>query len=114
VRSRCGLSTLVDPSNAPSRSSLTSHAPSLNRLPVTPSVNTPRHPGRYGLAQPLHVICADAGTGVSQTTPSAITHIIRLNITRLRSSWPTARTSDRAAGITQHGLVRKPDSPPAT
>src|SRR5947209_18372794 len=84
---------------ASSRSSETSHAPTWTLLPLTPSVNTPRHPGRYGLAQPLHVICADAGTGVSQTAPSAIMHVIRLNITGLRlysREWKGMLTTERS------------------
>jgi hypothetical protein len=82
VRSRIGLSTSDDPSYARSRSSVTSHAPTRNRLPVTPSVNTPRHPGRYGFAQPLHVIWAEAGLGSSHELPAiANAQIARLNVT---------------------------------
>src|SRR5215510_2888459 len=59
VRSSCGFGVLVEPSYGVSRSSLTYQAPTLNRPPsVTPSVNTPRQPGRYGFAQPLQVIAA--------------------------------------------------------
>ena len=82
VRSCSGLSASVEPSKTRLRSSDTTHAPSFMRLPVTPSVNTPCHPGRYGFAQPLHVIWAEAAGGMSQATPlTATAQMVRLNNT---------------------------------
>lgn len=62
VRSLSGFSASDVPSNAVSRSSPTSHAAALKRPVVTLSVNTPRQPGTYGFAQPLHV-CPNAVAG---------------------------------------------------
>jgi hypothetical protein len=86
-----GLSTSEEPSYARSRSSAKSHAPTLNRLPLTPSVNTPRQPGRYGFAQPLHVIWAE-GFGTNHAEPTtANTQIARLNIRRTPVAAPIVR-----------------------
>jgi hypothetical protein len=46
-------------------------------------VSTPRQPGRYGFAQPLHVTCADAGAGKSHVDPKISDAIILRNIGRL-------------------------------
>jgi hypothetical protein len=80
VRSRNGLSASDEPSYAWSRSSATNHAPSLNRPPATPSVDTPTNLGRFGFAQPLHVIWADAAVGNNVATPNAIAQISPLNM----------------------------------
>jgi hypothetical protein len=75
VLSRKGLSVSSEPSYAVSRSSATSHAPMRTRLPTTPSVRTPRQPGRYAFAQPAHVWPL-AGTGISETTNARIAVVI--------------------------------------
>jgi hypothetical protein len=66
VSSARGLSLFEEPSYAWSRVSASSHAPSLIRPGTAPSASTPRQPGRYGFAQPAHVIWPAAGDGSRQ------------------------------------------------
>jgi hypothetical protein len=60
----------------------------MRNLPVTfASAATPRQPGRYGFAQPAHVIWADAGVGTSQAAAERpIVQMSRLNMTVVAES----------------------------